>query len=171
MPCSSILSSTLHQLQVRRWQLAKLGAAAEDEGLVAAGAAWRSGPRGPESVPMHSARSVAAGSSVLVAPRPAVASVRGRVRWRRCVAASGFCCGLWRADGASVSPFVVLRVALIEGGAVLLLSPKGVVWCWWAVCGDLPLSDGQAAGCCVRCCAVLAGPASPAEQKRPAVLG
>ena len=66
------------QLQVRHCHLAKLGAAAEDEGLVAAKEAWGSGPRGSGSVPMGSARSVAAGSSVLaVAPEPQ----NGQLSW------------------------------------------------------------------------------------------
>ena len=71
---------------------------------------------------MGSARSVAAGSAVsAVAPGSAMASM------------------LWpceRADGASVSPFVALRVAPIEVGVVyLVLPPKGGMWCWRAVYG------------------------------------
>ena len=42
------------------------------------------------------------------------------------VAVCGSCCDPERADGASVSPFVVLRVAPMKVGVVcLVLPPKG----------------------------------------------
>ena len=55
------------------------------------------------------------------------------------VASCGSCCDPEMADGASVSPFVVLRVAPMKDGVVcLVLASKGGLWCWRAVCGPIP---------------------------------
>ena len=89
----------------------------------------------------------------------------------------GFCCGPGGTDGAYASPLVVRWVALSEAGSVHpLWFPRDAVR-WWPVyslCSAqvrLSLLGGSAAELYVRCCAVLAGPASPAVPTRPAALG
>ena len=104
--------------------------------------------RGPWSVPMGSARSVAAGSPIL--------AVASGCRRRVCLSLRGAVRGSERRRSCASCSF-------LKGcGAVL-------VGCVWPM--PVLVAGPPAAGCCVRCCAVLADPASPAEPKRPTVLG
>ena len=85
--------------------------------MVAAWAAWGSGPRGPASVYVGSARSVAAGSSVL-----ASGSAAASMLWP-CTASAA----IFGGQTARFSFLEVLCVALIEvGAAPPVLPPKGV---------------------------------------------